>query len=106
LPLVGPSFLYGWLVVAVIISGELSVPLVLYSPGNEVISVAVYNLQQSRREGVAAAVFALMLLVAMATLLVIRVAAQVYAAYRQRQRQPGPHVARITHTTRTITQRP
>jgi iron(III) transport system permease protein len=84
-PLIAPSFLYGWLVVAVIISGELSVPLILYSPGNEVLTVAVYDLQQNRREGVAAAVFAMMLLGAAGVLGITRVVQLGLESYRRGQ---------------------
>jgi iron(III) transport system permease protein len=91
LPLVRPSFLYGWLVVSVIIGGELSVPLVLYSPGNEVLSVAVFNLQQTRKEGVAAAVFAMILLLSSAVLVAARLGTLALAAYRRRKvaREPA-----------------
>jgi iron(III) transport system permease protein len=84
-PLVTPSFVYGWLVVAVIISGELSVPLILYSPGNEVLTVAVFDLQQNRKEGVAAAVFSMMLLATAAALGVTRLAQLALSGYRRNQ---------------------
>jgi iron(III) transport system permease protein len=84
-PLILPSFMYGWLVVAVIISGELSVPLILYSPGNEVLTVAVYDLQQNRREGVAAAVFSMMLIAAAGALGLTRLIQLALAAYRRHQ---------------------
>jgi iron(III) transport system permease protein len=60
-PLVAPSFLYGWLVVAVIISGALSVPLLLYAPGSEVLAVAILQLQTSGKPEAAAAVFSMVL---------------------------------------------
>jgi iron(III) transport system permease protein len=84
-PLILPSFMYGWLVVAVIISGELSVPLILYSPGNEVLTVAVYDLQQNRREGVAAAVFSMMLIAAAGALGLTRLIQLALGAYRRHQ---------------------
>jgi iron(III) transport system permease protein len=56
-----PSFLYGWLVVAIIISGELAVPMLLYSPGSEMLSIAVYDLFQDGRTEQAAAVFCVVL---------------------------------------------
>jgi iron(III) transport system permease protein len=93
-PLVMPSFVYGWLVVAVIISGELSVPLILYSPGNEVLTVAVFDLQQNRKEGVAAAVFTMMLLATTAALGITRLVQLALAGYRRSQlvspRDPPP----------------
>ncbi|HZR98989.1 MAG TPA: iron ABC transporter permease [Chloroflexota bacterium] len=56
-----PSFLYGWLVVGLIISGELSVPMLLYAPGSEMLGVAVYNLYTQGRAAEAAAVFCVIL---------------------------------------------
>jgi iron(III) transport system permease protein len=56
-----PSFLYGWLVVAIIISGELSVPLFLYTPGSEMLGVAIYDLYQEGKTEQAAAVFCIVL---------------------------------------------
>lgn len=89
LKLVAPSFLYGWLVVAVIISGELSVPLVLYAPGNEVLSVAIYGLQQNAQQGVAAAVFAMMLAVAGCALALAKLARAINAALAKREEEPA-----------------
>jgi iron(III) transport system permease protein len=56
-----PTFLYGWLVVAIIISGELAVPLFLYAPGSEMLGVAIYDLFQEGKTEQAAAVFCLVL---------------------------------------------
>ena len=71
-PLVAPSFLYGWLVVAVIISGELSVPLLLYAPGSEVLAVAILQLQTSGKPEAAAAVFSMILLAVTVLILLVR----------------------------------
>lgn len=84
--LVAPSFLYGWLVVGVILSGELSVPLVLYAPGNEVLSVAIYGLQQNAQQAVAAAVFAMVLTVAGGVLLIAAVVSAVGRRLTERSR--------------------
>jgi iron(III) transport system permease protein len=73
-PLVAPSFRYGWLVVAVIISGELSVPLLLYAPGSEVLAVAILQLQTSGKPEAAAAVFSLVLLAMAVVVVLLRVA--------------------------------
>ncbi|HEY7064602.1 MAG TPA: iron ABC transporter permease [Chloroflexota bacterium] len=74
-PLVAPSFLYGWLVVAVIISGELSVPLLLYAPGTETLSIAILQLQTTGKPEAAAAVFSLVLLAATVLIVLARAAA-------------------------------
>jgi iron(III) transport system permease protein len=68
------SFLYGWLVVGLIISGELSVPMLLYAPGNELLTIAIYDLYAHGKASEAAAVFCMILgaiavLFALATLL-------------------------------------
>ncbi|MFN0070016.1 MAG: ABC transporter permease [Chloroflexota bacterium] len=86
--LVMPSFLYGWLVIGVILSGELSVPLVLYAPGNEVLSIAIYGLQQNAQQSVAAAVFSMVLLVAVSALGVTRLIQII--AERMRERAVAP----------------
>jgi iron(III) transport system permease protein len=86
--LVMPSFLYGWLVVGVILSGELSVPLVLYAPGNEVLSVAIYGLQQNAQQAVAAAVFSMVLLVAASSLGVVRLIQLILERMRERAVAP------------------
>jgi iron(III) transport system permease protein len=86
--LVMPSFLYGWLVVGVILSGELSVPLVLYAPGNEVLSVAIYGLQQNAQQAVAAAVFSMVLLVAASSLGVARLIQFILERMRERAEAP------------------
>ena len=86
--LVMPSFLYGWLVIGVILSGELSVPLVLYAPGNEVLSVAIYGLQQNAQQAVAAAVFSMVLLVAASALGVARLVQ--FIAERMKERAEAP----------------
>ena len=56
LRLTSRSFLYGWLVVGLIISGELSVPMLLYAPGNELLTIAIYDLYARGKASEAAAV--------------------------------------------------
>jgi iron(III) transport system permease protein len=87
LPLVAPSFLYGWLVVAIIISGELSVPLLLYTPGSEVLSIAIFQLQSRAQPEVAAAVFTMVLAAAAVVIVLVRlVSLALDRLSRQRQR--------------------
>ena len=59
--LTAPTFMYGWLVVAIIISGELAVPLFLYAPGSEMLGIVIYDLFQEGRVEQAAAVFCVVL---------------------------------------------
>lgn len=59
--LVAPSFLASWVVVALSISGDLAIPILLYTPGNEVVSVAIFQLFQSAEAPVAAAVFVMII---------------------------------------------
>jgi iron(III) transport system permease protein len=47
LPLVAPGLVAGWLFIVAVALRELSSSLLLYSPGNEVISVRIWQLYQS-----------------------------------------------------------
>jgi len=80
-------------VIGVILSGELSVPLVLYAPGNEVLSVAIYGLQQNAQQAVAAAVFSIVLLVAASALGVARLVQ--FIAGRMKERAEAPETREI-----------
>jgi len=60
--LILPSFLSGWLLCIVIISGTLALPLVLASPGTPFISVIVYEYYASGQAHLAAAVFVVLIL--------------------------------------------
>ena len=62
LRLILPSFLAGWLVAGVIIIGDLSIPILLATPGNEMLSVAIFGIFQSGQAAQAAALFCIMLL--------------------------------------------
>jgi iron(III) transport system permease protein len=95
LPLVAPSFLYGWLVVAVIISGALSVPLLLYAPGSEVLAVAILQLQTSGKPEAAAAVFSMVLLAVAGVILLTRA---VSLLWDRRARRAGRDRPRPTGT--------
>lgn len=83
-PLVAPSFLYGWLVVGIVISGELSVPLLLYAPGTETLTIAILQLQTTGKPEVAAAVFSTVLLAVAGVIVVARVVSRVLALARPR----------------------
>lgn len=59
--LILPSFLSGWLLCIVIISGTLALPLVLASPGTPFISVIVYEYYAAGQAHLAAAVFVVLI---------------------------------------------
>ena len=46
LPLLKPGIVAGWILLFVSFTRELSSSVLLYSPGNEVISVAIYDMWQ------------------------------------------------------------
>ncbi|WP_084210993.1 ABC transporter permease [Pseudonocardia acaciae] len=56
-PLIVPSLLSGWLLVAIMISGNLAIPVLLASPTSQTVSVEVLKLYQSGEISQAAAVF-------------------------------------------------
>ncbi|MEV0969975.1 ABC transporter permease [Microtetraspora glauca] len=58
-----PSFGYGWLVAAILISGNLAVPLLLASPDVDTVAIEVLNLNRSGDTATAAALFGLLLAV-------------------------------------------
>jgi iron(III) transport system permease protein len=47
LPLLKPGIIAGWILLFIAFSRELSASILLYSPGNEVLSVVLYDLQQN-----------------------------------------------------------
>jgi iron(III) transport system permease protein len=47
LPLVAPGLIAGWIYIAIVSVRELSSSILLYSPGNEVISVVIWELWQN-----------------------------------------------------------
>ena len=85
LPLAGPGLLAGWIMVVVFAIRDLSASIVLYSPGNEVIAVQVWqeyqngNFQTVGALGVITTLVSVVL-VGIAALLVRHVARQVSRA--------------------------
>ena len=63
LPLVRPALASGWLLLFVVFFRELSSAVLLYSHGNEVLSVAIWDLHQNGNLGMLAALAVLMLLI-------------------------------------------
>jgi iron(III) transport system permease protein len=85
LPLAAPGLLAGWIIVVVYAMRELSASIVLYSPGREVVAVRIWNEYQNGSFQSVAALGVLLsaaslLLVAVAALLLRRVAGQVSRA--------------------------
>lgn len=60
-PLIAPSFFAGWFVAAVIIAGNLDVPLLLGSPGLTTIAARIYALNAQGQVGDAAALLTVLL---------------------------------------------
>src|SRR5699024_11000678 len=61
LPLVQRSFLAGWFVTALVISGNLAIPILLASPETETISLTAFNFYRNGYPSKAAAVSVLVL---------------------------------------------
>ncbi|WP_140984633.1 ABC transporter permease [Asticcacaulis tiandongensis] len=66
-----PSFLTGWFMSAMMVAGNLEVPLLLKSPGVNTLAVISYNLQTSGDYGQAAALLILLKLFTIALWLII-----------------------------------
>ncbi|WP_281689666.1 ABC transporter permease [Pseudonocardia thermophila] len=63
LPLVAPALLAGWVYIFVVSFRELSSSILLYTPGNEVLSISIWELYANARFGELAALGVLMVLV-------------------------------------------
>lgn len=61
LPLILPSFLAGWFLVAIVISGNLAVPILLTSPDNVTVPIVVFELYTDGDTAKAAALFVVVL---------------------------------------------
>ncbi|GAB3365287.1 ABC transporter permease [Modestobacter lapidis] len=61
LPLIMPSFLAGWFVVAIVISGNLAIPILLSSAQNPTVPLMVYELYTQGQTSRAAALFVVVL---------------------------------------------
>jgi iron(III) transport system permease protein len=61
LPLIMPSFLAGWFVVAIVISGNLAIPILLSSAQNPTVPLLVYELYTQGQTARAAALFVVVL---------------------------------------------
>lgn len=88
-----PSFLSGWFLSALFISGNLAVPAILAPPGVQPVSITAYNLYVSGNAAAGAALFVMILAAAVVVLIVAAIARFAFRAARaggQRQRASGP----------------
>jgi iron(III) transport system permease protein len=60
-PLIAPSFFTGWYIAAVVVAGNLDIPLVLGAPGLTTLAAIVYQLNSEAKIGDSAALLVLML---------------------------------------------
>jgi iron(III) transport system permease protein len=63
LPLIAPALLAGWVYIFVVSFRELSSSILLYTPGNEVLSISIWELYANARFGELSALGVLMVLV-------------------------------------------
>jgi iron(III) transport system permease protein len=61
LPLIMPSFLSGWFVVAIVMSGNLAIPILLSSSSSPTVPLLVYQLYTQGQTARAAALFVIVL---------------------------------------------
>lgn len=66
LRLVLPSFIAGWFMTAIMVAGNLEVPLLLKSPGLNTLAIVSYNIQAAGDYGVAAALLIIIMLFSLA----------------------------------------
>jgi iron(III) transport system permease protein len=63
LPLIAPGLLAGWVYIFVVSFRELSSSILLYTPGNEVLSISIWELYANARFGELSALGVIMVLV-------------------------------------------
>lgn len=61
LRLIAPSFLVGWFMTAILVSGNLEVPLLLKAPGEQPVAAVIYDLNSRGEFGAACALLAITL---------------------------------------------
>jgi iron(III) transport system permease protein len=72
MPLIQPAMVTGWLLLFVAFFRELSTAVLLYSHGNEVLSVVIWDLHQNGNLGALSALAVMMLVVVYATFFLIQ----------------------------------
>lgn len=71
LPLISPAWAAGWFTVAIVISGNLAIPVLLSSPDTPTVPLLVFNLYSSGSTGQASALFALVLVMLLGAMAVL-----------------------------------
>jgi iron(III) transport system permease protein len=72
MPLIKPAMITGWLLLFVAFFRELSTAVLLYSHGNEVLSVVIWDLHQNGNLGALSALAIMMLVVVYITFFAIQ----------------------------------
>lgn len=91
LALAAPSFIAGWLMAALMVSGNLEVPLLLKSPGVNTLAVITYNLQSAGDYSQAAALLILLMTLSVALWLASLLTLRLFKRLRHElnERRPG-----------------
>ncbi|MEO3930015.1 iron ABC transporter permease [Micromonosporaceae bacterium B7E4] len=84
LPLIAPSFLAGWFVSAIVVSGNLAVPILLSSQQNATVPLLVLELYTAGETSKAAALFVIMMVLLCAGLALLAGLARLAALLRRR----------------------
>lgn len=84
--LLAPSFFAGWFMAAVIVSGNLEIPLLLKAPDLNLVATVVYNLNSTSDYAAASALLVVLLAAEFAVLLAAYGAWKILAGSRRRQR--------------------
>ena len=93
LPLIMPSFLAGWFVVAIVVSGNLAIPILLSSSLTPTVPLQVYQLYTQGQIAQAAALFVFMLVGLVAGFLAIALVGWIVRRLITRGRRPTHPVA-------------
>ena len=76
IPLIGPGLLAGWIFIFVVSIRQMSTPLLLYSPGSEVVSITIWELYETGQFGALAALGILIIAVLVVLVLLSRMLAR------------------------------
>ncbi|MFC6019322.1 ABC transporter permease [Plantactinospora solaniradicis] len=91
-PLIAPSFLAGWFVSAIVVSGNLAVPILLSSQNNATVPLLVFELYTAGETSRAAALFVIMMVLLCLGLVVLAGLARLLGHLRRRALAvPAPH---------------
>ena len=88
LPLIAPSFLSGWFLVAILLSGNLTIPILLSTPTSQTVPLVVYTLYTQGQVTQASALFVIeLLLLGIGFILARVIAAVTTRAMKRRSEQ-------------------